>query len=251
MDDQNPPTSPTSPVQSQPIQDSNLSQSQPVQPAPSTPPKSFLSKWALLILFVLILILAVGGTYLVLDSKPKPQTVISKTIPTSVPTPTPDETVTWKIYTNTKVGYQIKFPNRYSEPSERNTSPPVPATGTEDETRIVFGDTQSDFYFLSVFPFSGTIEELRRTRKKDYGYPPLGGWEDSKDIATEEQTLHTNNIEGLFVTATYTNPALRLTGYSGRSVFFLGKNRAFVLYGWSSHSKDELPQVFSTFKFTQ
>jgi len=161
-----------------------------------------------------------------------------------------DKTANWKIYTNTKVGYQFKFPDRYDGPRISN-SPPVSATGTE-EKGVIIGDTQSDFYMLYVFPFVGTIEELRRTRKNDYGYPPLGGWEDSKDIAIEEQTLHSNNIEGLFASVTYTNPQIRLiTPHPGRSIFFLGKNRAFVLYGWSSRSKDELPQMFSTFKFTQ
>ena len=208
------------------------------------PKKPFLTGKIILIAIILLILLGLGGTYLALKSKPKPQPTVPQVVPTPSPTPI-DETANWKTYTNTIVGYQIKYPNRYSEPRIGN-SPPIPATGTEDETRIVFGDTQSDFYFLSVFPFSGTIQDLKK--KKDYGYSP-GGWENSKDVSTEEQVLHANKIEGPFVTATYKNPELRLIGYPNRSVFFLGKNRAFVLFGWSSHSKDELPQMFSTFKF--
>lgn len=89
----------------------------PVQPAFSTkpnitpsPPKSFLSNKLLIIVIILIILLGAGGTYLALNSKPNPQSTVSKALPTSVPTPTVDPTASWKTYTNLELKYSLKYP---------------------------------------------------------------------------------------------------------------------------------------------
>lgn len=119
MDDQNPPINPAPPVQNQPIQDSSSSQSQSTQSKPSIPPELGISnKIILLVIGVLVLILAGGGTYLALNSKSKIQPIVSKEspistpspTPTSVPTPAPDETANWKTYTNINYHYSLKIP---------------------------------------------------------------------------------------------------------------------------------------------
>jgi len=101
----------------------------PVQPPPFiTPPtsKSFLSNKILLLIVIIIILIAVGGKYLALNSKPKPEPVVSKVTPTSGPTPLPsitsvkessptaspiDETANWKTYTSQEGKYSIRYPD--------------------------------------------------------------------------------------------------------------------------------------------
>ncbi|GEM_PF-3864769 len=89
----------------------------PVQPAVSTQsvttppsPKSLGSNKLILIVIILIILLGAGGTYLALNSKPKPTSPVSKAIPTSVSTSTVDSTTSWKNYTNEGVGWTMKYP---------------------------------------------------------------------------------------------------------------------------------------------
>ncbi len=151
MENQNPPINPTPPIQNQPIQDSNISQSQAVQPAPSTPSEFFLSnKIILLVIAVLVLILAGGGTYLALNSKSKLPPIVSKEYPistpsptlTSVSTPAPDETANWKTYKNEKIGFQFDYPLKYSKlrNEDRSTGKFKDFNGVDEKRDVVFGE---------------------------------------------------------------------------------------------------------------
>lgn len=105
MDNQAPPTNST--VENPPAQ--NLT---------PTSSKSFLSNKILLPVVILLLIFAAGGTYLALNSKPKPQPYVSKIIPTSAPTPTPDPTANWKTYRSKSFRFSIKYPPTWSIKTE-------------------------------------------------------------------------------------------------------------------------------------
>lgn len=95
---------------------------QTVTPPPS---KSFLSNKIILPIVILLIILGLGGTYLALNSKPKSQPIVSKTIPTSTPTPTSITKKTvcrklsnqeifdpknWTDYYNRVIGISFKYP---------------------------------------------------------------------------------------------------------------------------------------------
>lgn len=86
--------------------------SQPAQPEIITPKKSFLSgKLLLLIIFILILIPIGWFSYQILNSKVGPAPIVSKAIPTSAPTPTPDPTASWKTYQGQ--GFTFKYPDNW------------------------------------------------------------------------------------------------------------------------------------------
>ncbi len=114
MDNQNPTNNQTSTPENVPAQNPAVAETPPqVYTAPhidNPPPKKpFLTGKIILIVIILSVILSAGGTYLALNSKPNPQPVVSKVIPTPTPTPTPvDETANWKTYTD--IGYSIKHP---------------------------------------------------------------------------------------------------------------------------------------------
>lgn len=61
----------------------------------------------LLAVFVILIVVA-GGAYYLGTTKNRLQT--QNPAVTSVPSPTQDETVNWKTYTNTIAGYKIKYP---------------------------------------------------------------------------------------------------------------------------------------------
>lgn len=70
-------------------------------------------KWVAVIIFAAAI--SSAGTYFFLQSQnqtPLPTEVSTKA--GSSPSPTPDPTATWKVYTNTKYGYSIKYPPDWS-----------------------------------------------------------------------------------------------------------------------------------------
>jgi hypothetical protein len=89
----------------------------PQQPINSIPhPKS---KFKIILLIIFLLLIVGGGVYLlgtnkiILISK-----YFQKPTPTSVPkspTPTPDPTANWKTYSNKEYGFEIKYPNTWSQ----------------------------------------------------------------------------------------------------------------------------------------
>lgn len=90
---------------------------QPTPPATPPPSKSFLSAKIILIV-ILLMIFAGGGTYLALNSKTKTEPTVSKSTPTSAPTPTVDPTASWKTYINPEFTYSLKIPTEFREVSD-------------------------------------------------------------------------------------------------------------------------------------
>src|SRR3989344_470260 len=160
MENQNPtpnPAPPTEniPTQNPPVQETPSSQvytsPQPVSPPPF--PKSFLSNKIILLIVILLMLLGIGGTYLALNSKSKPQSVVSKPTPTSAPTPlpteasakagTPDPTANWKTLAPT-VFVDSRFSFKYTPFLN------VISEGTEGQGTVL-GDTKNTWVFWITF----------------------------------------------------------------------------------------------------
>lgn len=117
MDNQNSTSNPPPTTENIPAQNPVVQQTPPSQayPAPQSPPpssKSFFSTKIILLIVFLLILLGAGGTYLALNSKPKPQPIVSKPTPTSAPTPIPtgDPAANWKTYTGKVLSIKFQVP---------------------------------------------------------------------------------------------------------------------------------------------
>ena len=185
MDNQNPtpnPIPPTEniPVQNPPVQENPLSQvyTAPQSSTPPPSPKSFLSTKILLLIVIGLVLFGAGGTYLALNSKPKPQPFTSKTTPTytptsiPTPTPTPNPTANWKTYTSQALGFSIKYPENLAHNKETTTF--------KEYENVAFSDKE-----LSNPLPSGTIITVSKGSVLEEGYNTLLSKEINKVEAVE------------------------------------------------------------------
>jgi hypothetical protein len=139
------------------------------------PTKKSLPKWPLIIVGVILLATLLTGTYLLgknqgINQKPtanQTQKVVKSTLtPTPTSTPTPDLTTSWKTYTNTKVGFSIRYPYRFSQPElPSGPGPTIYADGTEVKTEIVFGVTNNDSFSIIPVPFTSNLEDFLKAEQ--------------------------------------------------------------------------------------
>ena len=146
MENQTPKPSPTPPTENIPVQNPAVAETPPqVYTAPhidNPPPKKpFLTGKIILIVIILSVILSAGGTYLALNSKPKPQPTVPKVTPTTTPTPV-DETANWKTFTSTKWGFKFKYPNDWTIAKEGDKGVVI------IENDSGYGTPEVDFYVL-------------------------------------------------------------------------------------------------------
>lgn len=181
----------------------------------------------ILILAGIIIILVVFlGKQTVTNLKPSTTIVASRS---SVPIPTisfiSDETSLWNTYTNTKVGFSVKYPPRY------------PTKPIEDNQTVIFGLPPEDAYYLKIIPFQGTVEEFF------------------------QQTITGANIqfekmEFIKQTTVLDNKALWYKRIKNNSeqleVYFTAANHGFIFQPSMLNKADlkELDIILSTFKFT-
>ncbi len=185
-----------------------------------------------------------------IEAKAPDQSIVT-TIPTTfpfsanfTPTPTPDPTADWKTYVNNNVGFQIKYPSRYSSPvlpsgpGENNL-----ANGNEDDTHIIFGNTSNDSFGIQVFPFSSDLNTITKSSQAT-AIPPYD-WQ-GKNTTIQKESISVAKIPTQLITAKNKNSnELPFT-----AVFLLGKNHGFIFNFSQSYSRTEIDQVLSTFKFT-
>lgn len=98
-------------------------------------------------------------------------TLTPKAVNSPIPTTTPTtiDTSNWKTYTNTKVGFSIKYPNRYPQPglpSGAPTAPTLYANGTEVKTAIIFGTAFNDSYELIPVPYGSTLDDFLKAEQE-------------------------------------------------------------------------------------
>lgn len=188
------------------------------------------------VIVVGILLLVLGG-YFFLSQK-------GSLVPISTsPTPTTDPTANWKIYTNTKVGFQFKFPSRYQDPRIVGTS--KLANGSENNVEVLFGveakdlTTLGDYVTLGIRSYPGTIDDLIKEISD----------KESRDANSEEMTvkineISVNNIKAVSLTRNI-NPGStdQINFYE---VYLVGKGYALDFLG---NNERELSQILSTFQF--
>lgn len=167
-------------------------------------------------------------------------------------TPTPDPTANWKRYANTKVGFQIKFPLSFSKPQiPGGVGPnPVYADGTESDVEVLFNGPTTAYGF-TVFPFSGTLDDLLAERKIRYAKPDLKIPVIFPDIPVRlEKTITVDNVKANLYSDGYENG----TSSSNKEVIFIGKNYGFIFRADGNAKTvdtQEMEDILSTFKFTQ
>lgn len=169
-------------------------------------------------------------------------------LPTNIPTPLPttSETANWKTYTNTKAGFQVKYPPRYSEPglpSGIGNSPKIFAD-ENSEGDIIFGETSDDSFSIFVFPFTGNIQKLMVS--PEAGAIPPGNWDGtSENISLTSRDVMVDGVNTKEQTASYK------IGVKGTytAVFFTKGGYGFIINPSPDHNDKEINQVLSTFKF--
>lgn len=197
----------------------------------------------LLLIGVLVVAAVAVGTYYLgkfssKNSYTPPITQLPSPTNTSYSTPSPssssDETANWKIYTNNKVGFSLKYPPRYIKPTVPGSERPIDVNGSEDNIAIEFSTSTSDYISLSVIPFSKSLNEL-----KTYG----------GDVDAETMFLRNGPLIDGSESRWYVIKKDSIN-YKRYKVDFLGKGHGFTLEYDENHSEREVNQVLSTFKFT-
>lgn len=148
----------------------------------------------------------------------------------------PLDTSSWKTYKNTKIGFTIKYPERYSPPtlpSGIGDSPTIYATGTEDNADIIFGKDYGDSFDLEIFPYTGDLNNLPDAQDP-YEFS------DRKDVYLVPQSLFFDNQNRPTITVQNLNRSIT-------EIFFMNKNYGFRLKA----NPAIILTILSTFKFIQ
>lgn len=195
------------------------------------------------VLLVILVVLVGVGAYLLGKGNP----ISNKQTQTVYFSSTPNPTANWKTYTNTKIGFELKYPQRYPQPGLPVGAPDsssINTTGNEDNTDIIFGQISTDSVDLIVFPFLGTAGELKNYTKSPVTLPLYENMTLIKNVQVGETTAQWYKATPKIVYPGSPNiGAVR--------VYFVGKNHGFILNTTLDHNQNEIDQILSTFKFTQ
>lgn len=237
--------------------DNQIPQEQPQQTPPAPPPFTPRNslRWLkfLIVGVVTLLIISVFGvgSYLLGSNRNAQETVAQITaVPTPTPTPDPasnaaNATASWKTYTNTAIGFEIKYPPDYGAPI-LPTGPIGPnpvATDKETDTAMYFCKTPNDCFGLYIFPFAEGSLETAINSSTAKGIPPYD-WTQAELV----EELEIGGIKAKWLKAGYTNGSLQ-DKFEG--IFFTNKGYGFIFHDFSSTDKNTFDQTLSTFKFTQ
>lgn len=207
-------------------------------------------KWSLVGLVLLVVVIIGGGTFVLSQQKSQEPKVVSTAKPTTSPSPTPDPTADWKTYINTKVGFQLRFPERYgppSLPSGTANAPLIYASGQEVDDNIIFGTTSLDGFSLRIFPYSGILNDLPHTEQaKSFPFQ----FSDPEYITLSIKDHSFNNINNHVLVA------FDKTRKADVAIFFLQNGYGLILAQSGSNSNPinnakEINQILQTFKFTE
>lgn len=216
-------------------------------------PKGFVP---IIVLVLVVLTIALGGFYLARSQKPtlKPQNTKTVQQPPQSPSPTPlpsGETANWKTFTNTKVGFQIRYPPRYTmvglpiAQMSQNDSEMVDAT-QEDDHNIHFEGNENDSFTVYPLHFKGTIDALLTSAEAETFLP---GWVNSQNVTIKQSKQITiDGVNALWETAAYKTGRFAQNDYVG--VFFVKKDHGFMIHFSPNYNEAEINQILSTFKFT-
>lgn len=161
-----------------------------------------------------------------------------------------DETVNWKMYKNSKVGFSIKYPPTFTKPAlPSGVGPDIfYANGEEDNIEVIFNNKPPS-YGLTIFPFPGTLDDLFSERKIRYTKSDLHIPVIFPDIPLK--LVKTITVSG--GTANwYTNGYENGTSNTTNEVHFIGNSHGFIFRSNTEISNLQvMEQILSTFKFTQ
>lgn len=196
-----------------------------------------------LIGILVIMVVASGAFYLGRSTARQPQSKSSFVTSSSQQTPSPivDETANWKTYTNTKIGFKIKYPPRYPIPvlpSGRADAPTIYADGTEDNAFVIFGTTTLDAIYLRIIPFKGAVEEfynnLTLTYELDPNYVIIPQYHEMKFV----KELAVANQKALWY-----ERVLRKEQFGFQEVYFVFNNHGFVLQPSKINKKQDKKEI--------
>lgn len=211
------------PNQQPPAQQNPMPQ-QPISKIPSSG-----SKWKLILLIVILLVIVGSGTYylgtrqnkLIVQNRQKQ---IIPTTTQSSPTPTPDLTTNWKTYVNTHNFYSFLYPDTLFTVQENGL-----------RTRLFKGMGYS--FEINVIQTTDTIENWL-IKEKNNGQFPDSNW---KSIQSTFQ-----NHPALFL------QSLPNTMQVAMDVFIVKNNNMIYEISFSKEASEKtiVDQILSTFKFT-
>lgn len=145
-----------------------------------------------------------------------------------------NEATSWETYNNSTVGFQIKYPSRYGKAAVPSSEGAIPADGTEDNISIQFFSSPTDYVYLSVIPFDGNLEELKK----------YGGDVDAETIFLKNGPKIDDSESRWYVIK-------GKDGYKRYKVDFTGKGHGFTLEYEDNHPEKEIEEILSTFHFTK
>lgn len=208
-----------------PIQEPPLATS--VNPVfqPSSSPKQSNNILIIVSVAAIALLLGIGGTYLVLNSKVQKQIQ-----PTPVPTktqisPTLDETANWKTYTNTKLNFSVRYPETWVFKESSAGSDFAPSEN-------LLSVSQSEI-FSPIFIFVKSVDNF------DLSTQTLDQYQEK---AITVGGINTKRVSG--ITKQGGQAARRFTGVKMKNN---GKTYGIITVGDSYI--DIFDQILSTFKF--
>lgn len=170
------------------------------------------------------------------------QTPVAVASPT--PTATADPTADWKTYTNTKVGFQIKYPpggfSKPELPSGVAGSPEVYADNNTDNNDIIFGNSLPS---LEVFDYSGNLDQFINYYMA--GKAPISGGPVGENVVSTADL----QVDGVPAKKQETQPKIvypETKDNVSTFIYFVSHGHGFVFNGGTPESD----QILSTFKFT-
>ena len=177
---------------------------------------------------------------------PTPTPTPTKTVtptPTKTATPTPDETANWKTYTNTKYGFEFKYPATLFVNEDDICSKGLPSLDVDSDLCDVFLKSPTTPYFvifgLSVYKTREKAEEQIFRETQELGPYERRIIELAAGSATEAKLSRSNR-------------RLIIVGEAPTIIFSedLSEKEMDQLTG-GTVTKKEFDQILSTFKFTK
>lgn len=163
--------------------------------------------------------------------------------------PSSIQTDNWKKYTNTKIGFEVEYPADYENPKlPSGPGPNEYATGVEERSNILF-EGGSSFFWIHVFPFDKSLEELIVARKNisEDNFKIFPYWTGDFPIEQIDSSKIGGQEAKWFLVRHLTadeyskiNPTIE--------VYFVGKNYGFLVNS-NKNSQEQLRTILSTFKF--
>lgn len=215
-------------------------------------------RWILLIIIcILLLILSfgIGYWYGIFNLiKQENQSIDSKYVPTSVitPTSTPTTTITptissnkyigWNSYKNDILGLTMKYPADIKYAEDQSGVQAWEFTKTWGQTDF-YSELNNNKYILVYFPFTGTLEDLKKARMDAAVKGHIGEKHPTIPYAfpdTPNTLIKTMLIDG--VNAKWYKdgtPNADTSEYKEYEVEFIKGNEGYIFFNGSSQSYDE------------